>query len=37
MNHIPGQELDQGLEDMWTGSMRGINAIDPGEYTPMYY
>ena len=29
--NAPGQELDQGLEDMWNISTQGINGIDPGE------
>ena len=29
---IAGQELDEGLEEMWLGSAQGIQAIDAGEY-----
>ncbi len=28
---IAGQELDEGLEEMWLGSAQGIHAIDAGE------
>ena len=28
---IAGQELDEGLEEMWLGSAQGIQAIDPGK------
>jgi len=28
--HVPGQEMDEGLEEMWTESTQGITSIDPG-------
>lgn len=28
--HIPSQEMDEGLENMWMESTEGISAIDPG-------
>ena len=28
---IAGQELDEGLEEMWLGSAQGIQVIDAGE------
>ena len=28
---VAGQEMDEGLEDMWSESLRAIGAIDPGE------
>ena len=29
---IAGQELDEGLEEMWLGSAQGVQAIDAGEF-----
>ena len=29
---IAGQEMDEGLEEMWLGSAQGIQAIDAGEF-----
>ncbi len=28
---VTGQEMDEGLEDMWTESTQGISSIDPGK------
>lgn len=30
--HVPGQEMDEGLEEMWTESTQGISSIDPGTF-----
>jgi hypothetical protein len=30
---IAGQEMDEGLEEMWLGSAQGIQVIDAGEFT----
>jgi hypothetical protein len=27
-----GQEMDEGLEEMWVESFQGISSIDPGEW-----
>jgi hypothetical protein len=29
--NVTGQEMDEGLEEMWTSSSDGISSIDPGE------
>jgi hypothetical protein len=29
--NVTGQEMDEGLEEMWTSSTEGISSIDPGE------
>lgn len=30
---VTGQEMDEGLEEMWTDSTQGVSAIDPGKST----
>lgn len=29
---MAGQEMDEGLEEMWLGSAQGIHGIDAGEF-----
>lgn len=34
---LAGQEMDEGLEEMWLGSAQGIHAIDAGEFWPLSF
>lgn len=29
---VAGQEMDEGLEEMWAQSTQGISSIDPGKF-----
>lgn len=31
-SNVHGQEMDEGLEEMWTESTHGISSINPGKF-----
>jgi hypothetical protein len=35
--NVTAQEMDDGLEEMWTESKDGINSINPGKFIFLGY